>query len=78
MAAGPAERRDDSFGSDELAGNVAIVTGAARGIGRVIAETPGQRGGRVLVNYASNTDSALQVVQCIRTAEARPKAWNCA
>ena len=52
----------------ELSGKVAIVTGAARGIGRAIAEALGQRGASVLVNYASNTDAAMQVVQCIRSA----------
>ena len=58
----------------ELSGKVAIVTGAARGIGRAVAETLGERGARVLVNYASNSDAATQVVQGIRSAGGQAEA----
>ena len=58
----------------ELSGKVAIVTGAARGIGRAVAETLGGRGARVLVNYASNSDAATQVVQAIRSAGGEAEA----
>lgn len=58
----------------ELSGKVAIVTGAARGIGRAVAETLGERGARVLVNYASNSEAAMQVVQGIRSAGGQAEA----
>lgn len=41
---------DDLPGSIDFAGRVAIVTGAAGGIGRAIAEALGTRGARVLLN----------------------------
>jgi 3-oxoacyl-[acyl-carrier protein] reductase len=57
-----------------LAGQVAIVTGASRGIGRAIALEIARQGARVLVNYQRSTASAQEVVAAI-TAEggiARP------
>lgn len=52
----------------ELSGRVAIVTGAARGIGRAIAEALGRRGVNVLLNHASNAEAAVQAVESVRTA----------
>lgn len=45
-----------------LAGQVAVVTGASRGIGRSIAFRLAQAGAHVVVNYATNKEKALQVV----------------
>jgi 3-oxoacyl-[acyl-carrier protein] reductase len=45
-----------------LAGKVAIVTGASRGIGRAIAIRYGAEGARVVVNYVGNADLAANVV----------------
>ena len=53
---------------DRLAGKVAIVTGASRGIGRAIALRFGAEGARVVVNYEVNTAKAAAVVDEIRAA----------
>ena len=45
----------------ELAGAVAIVTGASRGLGRAIAEELGAGGARVVVNYSSSQGPAEEV-----------------
>jgi NAD(P)-dependent dehydrogenase (short-subunit alcohol dehydrogenase family) len=45
---------------------VALVTGASRGIGRAIAIALGEAGCKVVVNYASNEVSALEVVNLIK------------
>ncbi len=50
----------------ELHGKVALVTGAARGIGRGIALTLAQEGARIAVNYVNRADEAEKVVKIIR------------
>jgi len=45
-----------------LADKVAIVTGASRGIGRIIAEDLAAAGAVVVVNYRSNAEAADEVV----------------
>ncbi|MDF5732709.1 MAG: 3-oxoacyl-[acyl-carrier-protein] reductase [Rhizonema sp. PD38] len=52
-----------------LRGQVAIVTGASRGIGRAIAQELGKFGANVVVNYASSSDAAEEVVDLITKAE---------
>lgn len=49
-----------------LAGKVAIVTGASRGIGRSIAEELARHGAKVVINYASSPDKAAQTAAAIR------------
>src|SRR5262245_59525065 len=52
----------------ELAGKVAIVTGAGRNIGRAIALALGHAGAAVVLNVRSNKSEADSVVQEIETA----------
>ena len=55
-------------------GNVAIVTGASRGLGRSIAEALGSRGMHVVVNYRSDESGAKDVVQAIESAGGTARA----
>ena len=58
----------------ELAGRVAIVTGASRGIGRAIAELLAARGAAVAVNYRNDAVAARQAVEAIERAGGRAVA----
>lgn len=53
--------------SNELQNQVALITGASRGIGRAIALAIAARGGRVFVNYQHNAAAAQEVVAAIET-----------
>jgi 3-oxoacyl-[acyl-carrier protein] reductase len=51
-----------------LHGKVALVTGASRGIGRAIAVALGQRGAKVIINYASRADAAREAADAVEAA----------
>jgi 3-oxoacyl-[acyl-carrier protein] reductase len=52
--------------SNNLAGKVALVTGASRGMGREIAENLALHGAKVIVNYSSSSNKADEVVNEIK------------
>lgn len=51
-----------------LSGQVALITGGSRGIGRAIAVLFAREGAHVYVNYRNREDSALEVVREIESA----------
>ena len=59
-----------------LAGQVAIVTGASRGIGRAAALEIARQGARVLVNYQRNAAAADEVVGAIAAAGGEALAYE--
>jgi len=59
----------------ELAGKVALVTGASRNIGRAIAHSLAAAGAAVAVNTRSSRDAAEEVVREIRAAGGRAELY---
>ena len=56
----------NSLDQFNLSGRVAIVTGGSRGIGRAVSELLTEMGALVVVNYASNAEAALKLVQDLK------------
>lgn len=61
----------------ELAGRVALVTGASRGIGRGIAEKLAALGATVLINYNGSEQKAREAVEEITAAGGRAECLGC-
>lgn len=58
-----------------LRGQVALVTGGSRGIGRAIAVLFGRLGAKVAVNYVRDADAAARTVEQIRQAGGEAEAF---
>ena len=56
-------------------GQVALVTGAGRGIGRAIAQTLARDGNTIAVNYRRDGDAAQETVEEIRAAGGKAEAY---
>lgn len=60
----------------DLTGKIALVTGAARGIGRAIALRLAECGADVVVNYVTSEEAAQRLVEEIRALGRRAEAVN--
>lgn len=60
-----------------LNGKVALVTGAARGIGREIALTLAEKGAFVIVNYNGSKEKAQLTVDAIKAAGGNAVSYGC-
>lgn len=60
-----------------LEGQVAVVTGASRGIGAAIAKRLAMEGAFVIVNYQGSRERAEQVKKEIEEAGGRAALWQC-
>jgi acyl carrier protein len=58
---------------NELIGQVALVTGGSRGIGRACCVTLAQRGAKVAINYAGNEEAAAETARLVAAAGAESK-----
>jgi NAD(P)-dependent dehydrogenase (short-subunit alcohol dehydrogenase family) len=50
----------------DFCGQVALVTGASRGIGASVARILAQRGADIVINYRSKSSRALEIANSVR------------
>lgn len=62
--------------SNTLEGKVALVTGAARDVGREIALTMAAEGAMIAINYSSSAEASQKVVQEIEATGGKAGAWH--
>jgi 3-oxoacyl-[acyl-carrier protein] reductase len=67
----PRDGEKEESGMPDLAGQVAVVTGASRGIGQAIAIRLGRLGASVVVNYSRDSSGAAATVAAIEAAGSR-------
>lgn len=60
-----------------LTGQIALVTGSARGIGREIAKHLALHGAKVIVNYSGSKDKAEETVEQIKSAGGEAVCMQC-
>jgi NAD(P)-dependent dehydrogenase (short-subunit alcohol dehydrogenase family) len=68
--------RDSRSGSGGLAGRVALVTGASRGIGRAIAETLAQAGASIAIHCRSNAGPAKELAAGLSVEDRRAEVYE--
>lgn len=71
-----AQTFDTPLRSARLAGKIALVTGASRGIGRGIALRLAAEGADIVVNYRTHPDEAAEVAAEIQRRGRRALAWQ--
>ena len=59
-----------------LTGQVAIVTGASRGIGKAVAQALAAEGATVIINYNGSAEAAEEVAMDIRSHGGMAEAVN--
>lgn len=77
MSVGSPPATSSASSSLPLAGRVALVTGAGRGIGRAIAIALARHGADIAINYASNDKAAAEVAGEIRALGRRAELFKC-
>ena len=61
----------------EMNGQIALVTGAGRGIGSAIAKSLAKEGATVIVNYAGNAQAAQDTVDSILKDGGSAEKYQC-